>query len=106
MAKFRLTPVRGQTRTVELTGPISIGRGPENVVPLLDEKASRRHCTIEPLGDAAWIVRDLGSRNGTWLNGHRVRYAELRPGDALRAGGTELVFRTADDGIARGEGPA
>lgn len=72
---------------------------------LADAAVSARHFQIESIG-AEFFVRDLGSRNGTWLNGHRVRYAELRPGDALRAGGTELVFRTADDGIARGEGPA
>ncbi len=92
MAKFRLTPVRGQTRTVELTGPISIGRGPENVVPLLDEKASRRHCTIEPLGDAAWIVRDLGSRNGTKVNDSKIDQAVLKPGDIIAVGAHEWLY--------------
>jgi len=67
---------------------------------LSDVTVSGRHFQIESIG-AEFFVRDLGSRNGTWLNGQRIRYAELRPGDALRAGRTLLVFRTAGDGIAR-----
>lgn len=70
---------------------------------LADATVSARHFEIESIGDE-FFVRDLGSRNGTWLNGHRIRYAELRAGDALRAGRTELVFRTADDGFSRGVG--
>lgn len=73
----------------------------EGDLRLADLTVSARHFQIESIG-AEFYVRDLGSRNGTWLNGHRVRYAELRPGDALRAGRTDLVFRLAGDGISRG----
>ncbi len=48
-----------------------------------------------------FFVRDLSSKNGTFLNGHRVRYSELLPGDELRAGDTVLVFRTSEDGLSR-----
>lgn len=72
-------------------------------VRLADATVSARHFEIESIG-GEFFVRDLGSRNGTWLNGHRIRYAELRPGDALRAGRTELVFRAAGDGIGRSGG--
>ena len=47
-----------------------------------------------------YFLRDLGSRNGTHLNGHAVRYSEILPGDEVRAGQSILVFRTPDDGIS------
>lgn len=58
-----------------------------------DPSISARHCQIEALG-REFFVRDLESRNGVFLNGHKIRYSQLLPGDALRLGGTTLVFRT------------
>lgn len=74
-----------------------LGRA-EADIDLDDPSVSARHFQIEAIG-AEFFVRDLGSRNGTYLNGTKVRYAELRPGDQLRAGRTVLVFRTEDDGV-------
>jgi transcriptional regulator with GAF, ATPase, and Fis domain len=60
--------------------------------PLNDRSISRRHASIE-LQRGAWIVRDLGSRNGVLLNGALINeQAPLSPGDVLRIGETLLVF--------------
>jgi type II secretory ATPase GspE/PulE/Tfp pilus assembly ATPase PilB-like protein len=89
-----LAPAPTQTLTLG-DKQISIGRGPENTIPLLDEQASRRHAIIErstlPEGD--FVVRDLGSRNGTKLNGIRVEQAALRHDDVVRVGTTEFRLR-------------
>ncbi len=80
-----------------LESRIPIGRGPENDVVLLDPSLSRRHAVLEYRAGRFW-VRDLGSRNGTFLNG-RPLPAEGRPlrnGDRLRLGRVELRYREAD----------
>ncbi len=82
--------------------PLSIGSAPDNAIALSDRAVSRYHCRIEP-GPRGCFVRDLGSTNGTWLNGLRVQRQQLRPGAALRMGRTHL--RVADRGVsARGPG--
>jgi DNA-binding CsgD family transcriptional regulator len=75
-------------------GQFSIGRAESNDVPIPhDDRASRQHALIESL-PAGWSVRDLGSTNGTFVNGERiVRDRALRPGDEIRVGDTRLVFR-------------
>ena len=71
--------------------PITIGRAEGNVITLpRDEYASSRHARIEALRDGVWVV-DLGSRNGTFVNGEPVEGREqLRTGDVVRVGETEL----------------
>lgn len=49
--------------------PVTIGRDPENSLTIEGADVSRRHCRIEPDGQGAWRVLDLGSKNGTFLNG-------------------------------------
>ncbi|TVQ63876.1 MAG: FHA domain-containing protein [Phycisphaerales bacterium] len=66
--------------------PVSIGRHPENVISIRDDLASRYHCVIEPTDNGDWRVRDLGSRNGTRLNGERVSDAAVSPGDRIQVG--------------------
>jgi hypothetical protein len=74
---------------------LTIGRGPTNDVPLpADEYASTRHVRIEPRRDGIW-VEDIGSTNGTFVNGIRLtRERRLVPGDVLRVGETDLRFET------------
>ncbi|MBV8159514.1 MAG: FHA domain-containing protein, partial [Acidimicrobiia bacterium] len=80
--------------TLEPGGRLSIGRADTNDVAVSgDERASRLHALVESL-PAGWSVRDLGSTNGTFVNGERiVAERALRAGDEIRVGDTTLVFR-------------
>jgi FHA domain-containing protein len=72
-----------------------LGRGSANDVNLArDEYASSNHARVEPRRDGVW-VQDVGSTNGTYLNGIRLTHAKrLTPGDILRVGETELRYET------------
>jgi hypothetical protein len=73
--------------------PLTIGRGGQNDVSIDgDEFASARHSRIEARRDGVW-VHDLGSTNGTHVNGVRIdRPRKLAPGDVVRVGETELRY--------------
>jgi FHA domain len=82
-------------RRVELTGPVQIGRGPEAGIQLSDPQASRSHASVVPDQTGA-VVTDLGSSNGTFVNGHQLfGPARLEAGDHLLVGSTVLELRTA-----------
>ena len=72
--------------------PVAIGRGGQNEIPLDgDEFASAQHARFESKRDGLW-VEDVGSTNGTFVNGARVTSARLlQPGDVVRIGHTDLV---------------
>ncbi len=72
---------------------LTVGRGGRNDVSIEgDEFASARHVRVEPRRDGVW-VSDLGSTNGTFVNGVRIdRARKLVPGDVVRVGETELRF--------------
>jgi pSer/pThr/pTyr-binding forkhead associated (FHA) protein len=72
----------------------TIGKAEENDVALADDPmASRLHAVLEQF-NAGWCVTDLGSSNGTWVNGERIWAAHrLRHGDEVRIGQTRLTFR-------------
>ena len=75
------------------SAPVTIGRGHENDLPLdADEFASARHARVEPRRDGVWL-QDIGSTNGTFLNGSQVSQPRrLTPGDVIRVGETDLRF--------------
>ena len=73
-------------------GTMTLGRDAENDVVLTGEQTSRRHAQIERRG-AVLSVRDLGSRNGVFVNGTRLSEAPLCTGDLLRVGGWLGVVR-------------
>jgi hypothetical protein len=75
------------------SSPLLVGRGARNDVNLArDEFASTDHARIEPRRDGVW-VEDVGSTNGTYLNGTRLtRPKRLTPGDIVRIGETELRY--------------
>ena len=81
--------------TVEVAAPTRLGRGGENPVRLDgDDFVSSRHAVLEPRPDGIW-VEDLGSTNGTFVNGARVTTARLlQPGDVVRIGQTDLRVET------------
>ncbi|HZC28672.1 MAG TPA: FHA domain-containing protein [Gaiellaceae bacterium] len=82
----------GFERTLD-SAPITVGRGAQNDITLEgDDYASARHARIEPRRDGVW-VEDIGSTNGTFLNGIKLtRPRKLTPGDVVRVGETELRY--------------
>lgn len=80
-------------RRFPVHGTCSLGRAPGNQVVLADERASRRHALVHAQEqDQYWLV-DLGSRNGTALDGRRIhRPTLLREGSHIRIGGTTFTF--------------
>ncbi len=79
-------------RTVEFDKPrITVGRSPGNDIALADRQASRVHCAIERV-EGGIRLTDLGSQNGTLVNGDRVLALDLAPGDVIRVGESEIVF--------------
>ena len=72
---------------------VTIGRGAQSDIAVEgDEFASARHARIEPRPDGVW-VQDLGSTNGTFVNGVRIEQRRrLEPGDVVRVGETDLRF--------------
>jgi Nif-specific regulatory protein len=70
---------------------LMLGRDTTNAIPISDPSLSRRHCVFTRDGDR-WLVRDLGSANGTFVNEQRLSESFLIHGDRLRFGGTQLLF--------------
>jgi FHA domain-containing protein len=84
--------VDGTPRTLELKpGSNLVGRGSDSDLQLMDQGVSRRHADVY-LSDGHATVHDLGSTNGTSVNGHSVQSQQLQHGDVLRVGHTRLVF--------------
>jgi hypothetical protein len=71
--------------------PVLIGRARGCDLVLADDSVSRRHAMVVREGDRI-ILTDLGSTNGTFVNGRRITQVEVQPGDRLRLGGLDLVL--------------
>jgi hypothetical protein len=83
----------GVERTVALASDtVTIGRLADCDVVLKDKGASRKHAQLK-LRDGAWTLTDLGSTNGTRLNGQTVQSRELADGDKITIGTTVIEFR-------------
>jgi hypothetical protein len=96
----------GQERTVFLgDAPLVLGRDANCDVPVADPKVSRLHCVLEPLGGGRWRVRDLGSGNGTRVNGETVEARELSREDVVEIGDAKVLFAgEAASVVAEGPG--
>ena len=80
----------------------TVGSSAESDLVIDDQSVSRTHLLLEHLGEA-WFVEDLGSRNGTYVNGQRITGRRVvRPGDEIRLGVARVVLR----GVVSGGGPA
>jgi adenylate cyclase len=91
MARLILQTAEGQ-QAIDLRPTNSLGRHPNNSIQLLDKIVSKEHCIIELRGDH-WVLRDLGSLNGTFVNNERVRgEAPLKHGDEISLGATKGRF--------------
>ena len=88
--------VAGEELVYVLWGSSRLGRHPDNDLQLLDSVVSKFHCRIEPRG-SGHVLTDLGSFNGTYINGQRlVGERLLVDGDSIAVGHTELRYRTAE----------
>jgi len=78
---------------------VTVGKSSTNLVSLNhDSTVSRVHAVLENLG-FAWSIRDVGSRNGTYLNGEKISAERvLRSGDELRVGKSRLIFWEVKEG--------
>ena len=70
-------------------GRLTLGRSSECQLVFADDPVSRRHAELR-LVEGRWMLRDLGSSNGTWVNGRRVMEAEVAPGDDVQLGGCAI----------------
>jgi two-component system, NtrC family, response regulator GlrR len=80
------------THTTALDHRTTLGSAPNMDVPIADRTVSRIHAELDPRADGVWI-RDLGSRNGTFVEEVRVVEARVPDGGRLRVGSTTLVVR-------------
>ena len=71
--------------------PVVVGRSAQAKVSVDDEGVSRRHFLVRREG-GYYVIKDLNSRNGTWINGRRVFAEKLSHNDCIRAGQTEFLF--------------
>jgi two-component system NtrC family sensor kinase len=94
MAHLRIVSGPGAGRIVEVHGAVRIGRDPTSEVALDDSLASRAHARVRPTDDG-FLVEDLGSTNGTRLNGVTITRSALREGDRLEVGRHVLTLEGA-----------
>ena len=83
-------PLCGESFPIEGTDVV-VGRDPGAELSVPDQLMSRRHCSVQ-LEDGRFVLRDLNSSNGTFVNGIPVREHVLEPGDRIRAGDSILMF--------------
>ncbi len=82
---------KGKTFQVN-ESPLIVGRNSPDI-PLTDNTVSRRHAELISKADDSWVIRDLGSANGTYVNGVKLSgFMELKQGDQIRCGATLIVF--------------
>ena len=99
--RFRVTALDGDNPGASATSDsteLAIGSADGNQLVLRDPTISRHHCAIRVTA-RGFQLRDLGSTNGTWLAGHLVESAYLRPGSTFRVGTTTIRFDHLDDEI-------
>src|ERR1043166_8759524 len=83
---------KGEQFVLSGTSSFCVGRDQAAEICLPDPMVSRRHFTLE-VQNGAYLLRDLGSANGTQVNGRRVQETRLlKAGDRIQAGGTLLTF--------------
>jgi DNA-binding NtrC family response regulator len=90
-------PNKGAAETFE-GRRANIGASPDNALALDDAAVSRFHAEIE-VSPQGYLLRDLGSKNGTFVGNLRVREVYLTPGAAFRVGGSTLQFETTGDQV-------
>ena len=96
--KLIVRDARGAAAEVALAGATTVGRESGSSVELADPEVSRRHAVIRREPDGRYVVTDLGSANGTYLNGRRLVVPTfLHPGDVIALGSSELTFVSEEE---------
>jgi predicted component of type VI protein secretion system len=91
-AKLILTKQNAPDHEFNLSkSSVSIGRAMTNDIILSDGRVSRNHASIECRPEGCTII-DLGSSNGTRVNGEQVQRAKLKPGDQISLGNSQLIY--------------
>lgn len=86
-----LTEGRGQGAVYPLDGVMGLGRAHNSTVRIDDDFSSSRHAVLRPEHDDSWVVEDLNSTNGTYVNAVRITQpTRVGPGDLIRIGRTQL----------------
>src|SRR3990167_2753566 len=101
LRKCQLTVIEGPMRGNKITlnkNRMAIGKRENNDFILTDKTVSRNHLEIEYTSDS-FLLRDLDSTNGTYLNGSRVKEVYLSPGDIIKVGGTSIEFVAFDEKV-------
>jgi predicted Zn finger-like uncharacterized protein len=96
-------PARGQVFRVTKSQTI-LGRSGADIV-LYDPEVSRKHCAIEVDGSTVTLV-DLGTTNGTFVDGKRIDRCQMKHFSKIRIGATTLVFTISDKGSDESNSPA
>lgn len=93
MAKFVVFYNNELLKTYELDEPVvSIGRLPENTISIANMGVSRRHVKIEEDTDRSYVLSDLNSLNGTYVNGKRIKKVLLQSGDKISIGKYSILY--------------
>jgi signal transduction histidine kinase/pSer/pThr/pTyr-binding forkhead associated (FHA) protein len=87
---------QGQRFELPKAKSLALGRDQSNPIRLHDTEISRRHAEVRPIDEETYRVVDLGSANGTYVNGKAIDQAKLRTGDLLRLGQTVLLFQSGN----------
>lgn len=91
MRLYYFTP-DGRRKSIPLGDqPLTVGRSADADIVLLDEQASREHCVLR-LDDGAYCLKDLQSKNGTFVNDQRIEVHALSPGEHIRVGRSVFVY--------------
>ena len=89
-------PLRDSTFALP-AGEVPIGRDPANLLAISDPALSRKHCLLLPHGEG-YVIRDLDSRNGTYVNGIAVKEGPVKHGDQVSIGDSVFILLLADEG--------
>lgn len=93
--------VKGQTHEIS-SGGLTIGRNSENTISINNSTVSGKHCAITVDGDH-YILRDLGSTNGTRVNSKEITEQTLKPKDLVQVGSVEFLFNSQDIPLSEAE---
>lgn len=84
--------VKGKTFPIDENG-VTLGRAPDNAIAISNSTVSSHHAVIQREGDN-YVLRDLGSTNGTRVNSHEIKEHVLKPKDLIQVGSVEFLFNS------------